>query len=48
VEDIAQYSQALLLTSAGGNDRSEMFKQFIGMFEPLGVVDIAFKTDLHA
>jgi spectinomycin phosphotransferase len=45
VEDMAEYGQALLLTSDGGGDRLEMYKQFIGMFEPNGVVDIAFKTD---
>ncbi len=45
VEDIAEYGQALLLTSSGGEDRPEMYKQFMGMFEPDGVVDIAFKTD---
>jgi len=45
VEDIAEYGQALLLTPAGGEDRPEMYKQFMDMFEPNGVVDIAFKTD---
>lgn len=45
VEDIAEYCQKLLLTSDGGEDRSKMYKQFIDMFEPNGVVDIAFKTD---
>lgn len=45
VEDIAEYGQALLLTSEGGEERLEMFKQFKGMFEPNGVVDIALKTD---
>lgn len=45
VEDIAIYGQALLLTMAGGEDRQEMYKQFVAMFEPRGVVDIAFKTD---
>jgi spectinomycin phosphotransferase len=45
VEDIAEYGQALLLTSDGGGDRLEMLEQFKGMFEPNGVVDIAFKTD---
>ena len=45
VEDIALYGQELLLTTAGGEDRPEMYKQFIAMFEPRGVVDIAFKTD---
>ena len=45
VEDIAEYGQALLLTSDGGEDRLEMYKHFMDMFEPDGVVDIAFKTD---
>jgi len=46
VEDIALYGgHALLLTTSGGEDRPEMYKQFIAMFEPNGVVDIAFKTD---
>ena len=45
VEDIALYSQQLLLTTDGGKDRAEMYKQFIDMFEPRGVTDIAFKTD---
>jgi spectinomycin phosphotransferase len=45
VEDIAEYGNALLLTTSGGEHREEMYKQFIGMFEPNGVVDIAFKTD---
>ncbi len=45
VEDIAEYSQELLLTTARGKDRPEMYRQFTGMFEPQGVVDIAFKTD---
>lgn len=44
VEDIVEYGQALLLTPDGGEDRVEMFKQFRGMFEQNGVVDIAFKT----
>lgn len=45
VEDIAVYGQELLLKAGGGEDRPEMYKQFIAMFEPRGVVDIAFKTD---
>lgn len=45
VEDIALYSQQLLLTLEGGKDREILYKQFIDMFEPRGVVDIAFKTD---
>lgn len=46
VEDIAEFCQALLLTRDGGEDRQEMLKQFIAMFEPQGVVEIAFKTDV--
>lgn len=45
VEDIAIYSQELLLTTAGGKNRLEMYRHFIAIFEPQGVVDIAFKTD---
>jgi len=45
VEDIAILGQELLLTAAGGQDRPEMYKHFIDMFEPRGVVDIAFKTE---
>lgn len=45
VEDIAEFGQNLLLTTAGGENRPEMYKHFIAMFEPRGVVDIAFKTD---
>ncbi|MBA3537322.1 MAG: aminoglycoside phosphotransferase family protein [Tatlockia sp.] len=45
VEDIAEYGQVLLLTTAGGENRSEMYKHFIDMFEPAGVIDIAFQTD---
>jgi len=45
VEDIAIYGQKLLMTTEGGADRLEMYKQFIAMFECDGVVDIAFKTD---
>ena len=45
VEDIAEYSQVLLLTTSGGEDRRVMYKHFKNMFEPSGVVEIAFKTD---
>lgn len=45
VEDIAEYGNVLLLTTLGGEDRQEMYKHFMWMFEPNGVVDIAFKTD---
>lgn len=45
VEDIAIYGEGLLLSASEGENRSEMYKQFIDMFERHGVVDIAFKTD---
>lgn len=45
VEDIAVYCQELLLKPMKSNNRLEMYKQFISMFEPNGVVDIAFATD---
>ncbi len=47
VEDIAVYGQELLMTTVGGADREEMCKQFVSMFEPDGVVDIAFRTDVN-
>lgn len=45
VEDMAIYARALLLTTDGGEDRLEMYKHFIAMFEPRGVVDLAFQTN---
>lgn len=47
VQDIAEYGQALLLIKSGDvhKNRAEMYKQFVNMFDPQGVVDIAFKTD---
>ena len=45
VEDIAVYCQELLLTKAGTQDRSTMYRHFLDMFALQGVVDIAFKTD---
>ena len=47
VEDIAIYSRQLLLTTNGGTNREAMYKQFIDMFEPRGVVEIALKTDIY-
>lgn len=44
VEDIALYAQELLLTKNGKENRVEMYNQFIAMFEPQNVVDIAFRT----
>ena len=43
IEDIAEYAQEFFLTPAE-EDRSEMYQHFIAMFEPNGVVDIAFRT----
>lgn len=45
VQDIGEYGQALLLTSEGGDGRLEMLMHFMAMFEPNGVVEIAFRTD---
>lgn len=45
VEDIAQYGQSLLLTVNDNDEKETMYKHFIAMFEPRGVIDIAFKTD---
>ena len=44
IEDIAIYSQQLLLTE-GGKNRAQMYEHFMAMFEPNGVVAIAFETD---
>jgi len=45
VEDIAVYAQELLLKPPQNNNRLEMYEQFMSMFEPRGVVDIAFQTE---
>ncbi len=45
VEDIAVYAQELLLKPMKSDNRLEMYKQFMSIFEPQGVVDIAFTTD---
>lgn len=44
VKDITEFVQGLLLTQ-DGEERPEMYKQFIGMFEHRGMVEIAFRTD---
>lgn len=44
VEDIAFFIKQLVLSRAGGEDRPEMYKQCIDLFEPRGVVDIAFRS----
>lgn len=43
IEDISEYGEALLW-----QDSEVMYKQFIAMFEPNGVVDIAFKTEMNS
>jgi len=45
VEDIATYAQNLLLDTDGSIDKLKMYQHFLNIFEPNGVVDIAFKTD---
>lgn len=45
VEDIAIYCQELLLITGGAKEREIMYKHFIDMFAPQGVVEIAFDTD---
>lgn len=47
IVDIAEYAQELLQKPSKGKDRPEMYKQFIGMFKPNGVVDIAAATAKH-
>lgn len=45
LEDIAEYGHALHLAPTGSEDRLEMLKHFKAMFEPSGVIDIAFRTE---
>lgn len=45
VEDIALFGQDLLLSTTRGEDRLQSYLHFIAMFEPNGVVNIAFHTD---
>lgn len=45
VEDIAIYSQELLIKTAEEKDKAEMYRHFLNMFAPRGVVEIAFETD---
>lgn len=44
-EDTALYAQELLLKPRESNNRLEMYQQFMSLFEPNGVVDIAFATE---
>jgi spectinomycin phosphotransferase len=41
--DIAEYSQLLLFSSEGGEDRAIHYKHTVDMFEPRGVVELAFQ-----
>ena len=45
VEDIASYSQELLLTGAGGADRARGLQNVRNQFLPNHVVEIAFRSD---
>lgn len=46
VNDVLEYINALLLSAdEKKQERIEMYRQFVEMFEPRGVVDMAFKTD---
>lgn len=44
IRDIAEYCKALLGTGGMEEERQTMYKQFVDMFAPNGVVDIAFRT----
>ena len=44
LEDIAVYTEELLLKQGNSKDRAEMYRQFVAMFEPYGVVDIALQV----
>ena len=48
VEDIAIYGQQLLLSADGGKNREIMYMHFMNMFEPNGVVDIAFASNKNS
>ncbi|MBX7066854.1 MAG: aminoglycoside phosphotransferase family protein [Parachlamydiales bacterium] len=41
VEDIAIYAQELLLNRENNIDREQMYKHFVDMFKPRGVIDIS-------
>ena len=45
IQDIAAYSEQLLLTSAGGADRERSYALFTGLFLPGRDVEIAVKLD---
>lgn len=45
VQDIAAYSEQLLLTDEGGDDRAHSLRIFASQFEPGNVIEIAFASD---
>lgn len=45
VQDIVEFAEGLLFKTEEESVRREMYKHFLGLFEPNGVVEIAFKTD---
>lgn len=47
LEDVAVYADELLLQNRNNKDRAEMYKQFVAMFEPHGVVDIAIQMFIY-
>jgi len=44
VQDIAEYAEQLLLSTAGGENRKIMFQHFMDMFASRGVVEIALNS----
>lgn len=44
VEDMAIYAQELLMNGESNTDREKMYRHFAEMFEPRGVVDLAFEA----
>ena len=47
VEDIALYCQELMFAVGEDRDKGKSYQEFIDIFNPNGVVDIAFKTDVN-
>lgn len=45
VQDIAAYSEQLLLTDEGGEDRAEGLRQISSQFLPGAVIDMAYRTE---
>lgn len=44
VEDIAIYTQELLINADSPKDREEMYGHFVDMFKPRGVIELAFRS----